>query len=383
MLKKLIRESFFNPALHFLPLFVFLVVEENSGTGRAWVYSLPVLILVGGYINHFYHSVLKWYLAGSGFFFMVALTATLLKQQFPASIIQPLYTEIILMVVLLVLYMLKGKMLRWVSSFTNKSLSMINNVSEMVRYSVIIIVSTAIYVHLYFMISMKTFDQKEESLQFLQQLYHAVLLLLGVYQTIRVFAVRHKLMQEEWWPIVNSTGSQIGSIHYQNSLWIEPQKYMHPVARLVVLEGTRILLHQNTYESSNKVQQWDSALGAHIKYGESPEDAVRRAAVDFYGSDDVKPVFLTNYIIENSCEFQYVHLFVTGKMAIERINPAHTLRLKWWTLGQICEELESGIFTENFCKEFELLMRTGLIDEGSCTCDCSLRDAILPGKTLA
>jgi hypothetical protein len=158
---------------------------------------------------------------------------------------------------------------------------------------------------------------------------------------------------------------------------------MHPVVRIIVMEGTRILLHQNTFESDNGVQQWDSALNSHVKYGETVTECIGRVGMDFYGCSQLNPAFLTNYTIENSCEYQYVHLFVSGRIHIERINPGHSLRLKWWTLNQICEELNSGIFTDNFIREFELLMRSGLIDSGSCTCECNLRDVVHQKKTLA
>ncbi len=383
MLKKLIRESFFNPALHFLALFVFLAVEPTAGTGRAWVYALPVLLLIGGYINFMYRSIVPWYTVSVGFFFLVTIGSTLLSMQLPANFIQPLYTEILLLVLLLVLYFTRSSLQKWITSMTNKKLSMMNNLSEMIRFVVILLNITAIYVLLHVVISLRDYDQQDESLQFLQQLYHFSLLMFSIYQTVRVFAIRNQLMKEEWWPIVNNQGREIGSIHYQNSLWIERQKFIHPVVRIVVMEGNRILLHQSAFESDTHVHQWDAAINTHVKYGETIDECIQRAGTEFYGASRLHPVFMTNYQIENSCEYQYVHLFVAGRIQIERINPSLSLHLKWWTLNQICEELNSGIFTDNFLREFELLMRSGLVDTGNCTCDCNLRDTIHSKLTSA
>jgi len=383
MLKKLIRESFFNPILHFIALFVFLVAEQTAGIGRAWVLSLPVMFLVGGYIFYFYQSILLWHVSTVSFFFLAALSSTVSTRLLPDSIVQPLYTEISLLTLLIVFYFLKGKLQRWITTLTSKKLSMMNNFSEMIRFSVILIIITSVYIVLYLLLSLQWNEKQAQSLRFMQQLYHFALIMTGVYQTVRVFAIRHQLMKEEWWPIVNQSGKEIGSIHYQNSLWIERQKFIHPVVRIVVMESNRILLHQNTFENERHVRQWDTAIGAHVKFGETIEDCIRRTGEEFYGASRLNPVFLTNYQIENSCEYQYVHLFVSGRFQVERINPQYSQHLKWWTLNQICEELNSGIFTGNFKKEFELLLHIGLIDSGNCTCECNLRDTVHQKKSLA
>lgn len=376
MLKKLIRESFFNPALHFLALFIFIVVEQTAGTGRALVFALPVLLMIGGYIGFLYRSIIPWYGFSVGIFVLITLTSTVLNLQFPETLFQPLYTELTLLVLLLLHYGIKKKLQRWITSVSSKKLSMMNNISEMTRFSFILLVITALYVISYLILSVQGNPSQQLSITFVQQVYHFSLLMLCVYETVRVFAIRNQLMKEEWWPIVNNQGREIGSIHYQNSLWIERQKFIHPVVRIMVVEGNRILLHQNAYVGDARVHQWDSAINAHLMYGETIDECIQRAGTEFYGTNHIHPVFLTNYQIENSCEYQYVHLFVAGKIQIERINPVHSLHLKWWTLTQICEELNSGIFTDNFIREFELLMRSGLVDTGSCSCDCTLRDTI-------
>ena len=383
MLKKLIRESFFNPALHFVPVFVFLFAEETISPGAAWIASLVSALVVGAYIRIIYGSMIQWYILSIGYYFLITLTSTVMSRQFPGFFLQPLYTELVMMVLLVVLYLIRQHLQQWVTAMTTKKVSMLNNLSEMVRFSQILVSATALYILLFVLTSLNPNSRSPEILQFIHQIYILLLILLGVYQTVRVFAIRRQLMQEEWWPIVNQQGKEIGSIHYHNSLWVERQKYTHPVVRVLVMEGNKLLLHQNTYEGDNGVQQWDTALDSHVKFGENISECINRVGFDFYGATGLNPVFLTNYKIENSCEYQFVHLFVSGRIKIERINPKRSLHLKWWTLNQICEELNSGIFTPNFVKEYELLMRSGLVDAGSCTCDCNLREAVHGKQTFA
>lgn len=383
MLKKLIRESFFNPALHFVPIFVFLFMEQTKGVGAAWIFSIASMVIAGAYVRMVYGSVMQWYLMSVGYFFFITLTSLVLSRQFPGLFLQPLYTEIVMFLLLFVMFFMRKKLQKWITAMTTKKISMLNNLSEMVRFSQILMSVTFFYVFFFVLFSLNPLSKGTATIQFIHQIYLLLLFLMGVYQTVRVFAIRNQLMKEEWWPIVNQQGKEIGSIHYQNSLWVERQKYNHPVVRIIVLEGNKLLLHQNTYEGDAGIQQWDNALDSHVKYGESIPECIQRVGLDFYGATDINPSFLANYLIENSCEYQFVHLFVSGRIKVERINPKRSLHLKWWTLHQICEELNSGIFTPNFVKEYELLMRSGLIDVGGCNCECNLRDAVHGKKTFA
>jgi hypothetical protein len=49
---------------------------------------------------------------------------------------------------------------------------------------------------------------------------------------------------------------------------------------------------------------------------------------------------------------------------------------KWWTQQQIEDNLDAGIFTENFKIEYDLLKRSGLLETGKCECSCKLKDTI-------
>ena len=106
MLKKLIRESFFNPALHFVPVFVFLFAEETMGTGAAWVFSLLTIAISGAYVRVVYGSMMQWYLMSIGYYLFITLTSLVLSRQFPEFFLQPLYTELVMLVLLLVLALL-------------------------------------------------------------------------------------------------------------------------------------------------------------------------------------------------------------------------------------------------------------------------------------
>jgi isopentenyldiphosphate isomerase len=121
---------------------------------------------------------------------------------------------------------------------------------------------------------------------------------------------------------------------------------------------------------------WDNAICSHLRLKESVTDCIHRSSAELYGISNVNPVLLSSYYYENSCERQFVHLFISCRLNDVHPNPELSDAVKWWTIQQINQELESGIFTDNFLKEYDILQRSGLIDTGRCTCECKLRDEI-------
>jgi len=211
--------------------------------------------------------------------------------------------------------------------------------------------------------------------QMLQYLYVGVLLFFTIYEILRVKIIRTKLLKEEWWPIVNHQGKVVGSIH-QNTSINDEKKYMHPVVRLIFVNKGMVCLVKNStngYESSNL---WDSALSKHVKMNETVEQALEIGVEANYIVVDFKYMFLSNYNIETDKEIQYSFLFVSCLHTEFTPKNNLNLQIKWWTQHQIDENLNTGIFTENFKLEYELLKRSGLLENEKCECNCRLKEVI-------
>jgi hypothetical protein len=376
MLKKLIRESFFNPVLHIFPILLFLILAEVFQSGIAWIVSLPVAAIILLYVFVSYRSLYKWYIISFAVFIVVGFVSTLLSTNLDLWPFNKVAGQIAAIFIMLILLVFRKNVAAVIHSVTNKKVSMLNNLNELVRLAKIFIVILSLYSLGYLAVSFINPPDSPVVYKFLFQLYVALLLVVILYEYIRVTLIRVRLLKEEWLPIVNEKGREIGSINYQTSMWSEKDKFTHPVARVMIIEGNKIFLRQHHAKAGDEALKWDTAISSHMRLGENVQDCIKRISPELYGINDLKPVFMGNYLMENSCEFQYVHLMLTCRVKDIQPNLKHMHHVKWWTIQQIVDNLNEGIFTQNFLKEFDILQRSGLIDTGRCSCDCKLRDEL-------
>lgn len=378
MLKKFISESFFNPVLHILPIIIFIVVDDIWGVEIAWLVSAIPALAISAYVFIFYKSIFRWNVISSTVFLAVASIVTLSGNIDWLESIKPIIGELSALIFFLVLIVFKKPIKRIVRTLSNGArVSMKNNLNELVRINIIFSVILSIFIMGYVWTMFNNADDYQNFKNFLYQFYAWMMILAVLYEMIRVFAIRGQLLKEDWLPIVNANGKEIGSVNYQISIWNEENKYTHPVVRLIVIDENKLFLQQHNSKSEFYSTRWDNALSGHLKLGEKIPDCINRIAGEVYETEIHNPVFLGNYQLENHCEIQYVHLFLSCKIHEPKPNPAFVDRVKWWTLPQIQEEINSGIFTDNFIKEYQMLERSGLIGSGSCACECKLREELM------
>ena len=187
--------------------------------------------------------------------------------------------------------------------------------------------------------------------------------------------VRSKLIREEWLPIVNNQGKIIGSIQHTISLNDE-KNYQHPVVRILFVDKGMILLNKKTDTNGKITDMWDSTLAAHVVMEETIEQCVARTVKKKLDIDDFKYMFLSNYMVDCKNEIQYSFLFISCMMSDFKLSDRFVQQAKWWTQSQIEENLTTGIFTDSFKTEYDLLKRSGLLETGKCECNCRLKQVI-------
>jgi isopentenyldiphosphate isomerase len=378
-LRKQIRESFFNPILHFLPLLVFLVVDEFFGLNPAWIITFPLTLVLLVYVYYAYNRILTWHLIFTLLFVVVGSLYTLTTVIHISNVFQHLNFEIILLTFFVLYFLFKKPIQREILKIVPKLIPMTNNFSELNR----IVWKLFSLIFGYVLASFILFNNvivDTTSIQLFQYCYIGLLIFLIVYELFRVKIIRAKLLREEWWPIVTDQGKIVGSIQHHTSLNDE-KKYMHPIVRVLLIDKSMILMQKRSPDSLVYAGLWDTAISNHVKMGETIEECIERTAMERYSLANFKYMYLSNYTIETEQEHHYAFLFVSCQEQEFKINPTFVDQLKWWTQQQIEEELETGIFTENFKDEYDLLKRSGLLEAGKCECNCRLKEVIYQQST--
>lgn len=375
-LKQQINESFFNPILHFLPLIIFMVVDDFWGLGAAWGTSLILSLLLFVYIYFGYRKITQWFLFSTLIYTSVALVSTLIPNDLIPLHFRSIETEYVVLVVFVLSLIFRPQIELFIFKQNKKMLPMLNNLNELFRMIWILGGLIFLYVHLYLFLSYFDVSTNENTFTFIRTGYLSVLFFILFFEMIRVTLVRVRLLREEWWPIVNEQGKMIGSIHHQASL-ADEKKYTHPVVRLMLIDNNRIYLNKRKTDEVLFPGMWDTAICSHVKVNEKVEDCIERVAAEKLNIKQLKPLFLSNYTHETEYESQYVFLFVACRYSDLSVNSSCIESAKWWTLQQIEDNLDSNIFTDSFKSELEILKRSGLLETNYCDCNCKLREMVL------
>jgi len=373
-LRKQIRESFFNPILHFLPLIIFLVVDDFYGMSVAWKISFPVAFVLLFYVYFKYSRIFNWHLVFTLMFIIVSIIASLEIFFNVPYINHNIACELAILPFLLIFLLFRKKIKIIFQNIVSNLIPITNNFEELYKVILAFFLILISYVTAFLLFQFVVNDALPFQTM-LQYLYFGVIIFFVVYEVLRVKIIRSKLLKEEWWPIVTSQGKIIGSTHHLTSL-NDDKKYMHPIVRVLIIEKAMILMQKGSEDDFVNPGLWDTIITNHVKIGETIEQCVDRTAVTRYSLVDFKYMHLANYTLEVEKEKHYAFLFVGCQQAEIKINSIQKIQLKWWTQQQVEENLESGIFTDNFKIEFDLLRRSGLLETGKCACNCRLREII-------
>jgi len=379
--RKQIKESFFNPVLHLLPLLIFLVVDDFFGMTMGWKISFPIAIGLLIYMYFIYNRIFTWHLIFTILFFAVGIVASL-ETMLPKKLVSnSLIYEIVVLISLLFLLVFRKQIQKLITGMISGLIPMSNNFNELYRVIKALFIVLFIYVFASLVVE-ATIKENSMYLIMLQYIYLGTIVFLSLYEILRVQLVRSKLFKEEWWPIVSTQGKIIGSIEHLTSLKDE-KKYTHPVVHVLLIDKSMVLLKKRPFNDPESPDLWDSSISNHVKIGETIEKCVERSAEEKYALNNFRFMYLSNYSVDGKNEKQYAFLFVSCLQAEYKLNQDTLEQTKWWTQRQIEENLKTGIFSENFKVEFDLLQRSGLLETGKCECNCKMRDVIYQQTSAA
>lgn len=374
-LSKQIKESFFNPIFHFFPLLIFLVLEEFFGMSTAWNFALPAALILLTYVYFAHKRIFIWHFIFTLLFIGISIVATLHFLLPIPVFFQPIVYKFIVFCFVLFLILFRKHIETKVFGMMSRLIPMSNNFNELYRVVWTIFIILLFYIFTFLFLKYNCVTSGSGYYKLLRNIFVAIAMFFIFFELLRVQIIRTKLVHEEWWPIVTKKGKIIGSIEHSTSL-MDKKKYIHPVVRVLLIDKSMVFLQKNCHNDLLASNLWDTPISNHVRMGESIDQCVERTAVEKYALTNFKYVYLSTYLHENRQEQHYAFLFVSCQSYDICITSTSNLQTKWWTQQQIEENLEAGIFSENFKIEYDLLQRSGLLETDKCECSCRLKDVI-------
>jgi len=158
----------------------------------------------------------------------------------------------------------------------------------------------------------------------------------------------------EWFPLVDDQGAVIGKATrtecHSGSFLLHPVVHLH-------LFNTKGELYLQKRSMTKDIQpgKWDTAVGGHIDYGETVEEALYREVREEIGITGFTPSFLKSYTFRSKVEFELVNTFKTVCDTLPNPDPSELDDGRYWTLPEIEANLGKEVFTPNFESEYRLL----------------------------
>lgn len=162
-------------------------------------------------------------------------------------------------------------------------------------------------------------------------------------------------MPQEYFPLVNEEGKTIGKATRKECH--SGSKMLHPVVHLHIFnDNGDLYLQKRSMRKDIQPGKWDTAVGGHIDYGESVEEALRREVREELGVTDFSPIMITSYIFESAIEKELVNTFRTVYNGPFNPDPEELDGGRFWAIDEILESIGKGIFTPNFENEFQSIV---------------------------
>ena len=157
---------------------------------------------------------------------------------------------------------------------------------------------------------------------------------------------------EEVFPLVDETGKVTGKA--TRGECHGGSKRLHPVVHLHVFNPQgAIYLQKRPAWKDIQPGKWDTAVSGHLKYGETPADALRRETEEELGIRDFLPEPVGRYVFESSRERELVYVNRTVYDGPVCPSAGELDGGRFWTPYEVQAAMGKGVLTPNFEHEYK------------------------------
>ncbi len=214
-----------------------------------------------------------------------------------------------------------------------------------------------VYIYKYFMVEYQTPGLD----RFLfWQLNLSIVIIITIYEYIRIYMLNNEMKTENWLPVVNESGNVIGKVAYSVSVSSE-KRFIHPVVRIALIHNNLLYLSRRDPEERIEPDKLDFPFESFVHYGNTLDETVNKILHEKVGFNDLPVKFIFKHIYKHPLTHRLIHLYTVQIPNIQQAGTINFTDGKWWTEKQIEENLDKGVFSDFFIMEYEILKNTILL----------------------
>ncbi len=355
-----------NFAIGFIPIFIFILVDEFYGTKAGLIVAIVAGLLYMIYYYIRFRRIEKMILFDTALILLMGSVSLILQNELFFKL-KPALIELILVVLVgvhafssrpLLLNMSKRYMGQ--VEFQPAQLKMMRQLSRLLF--VVLLIHTLLIVYSAYFWSKEAWAFISGGLFYI--LFGLIIAGQWIYMKFfkKPFNDRTKMAaaHEEWFDLVDEKGKIVGkaprsAVHGNPAL-------IHPVVHLHIFNNQgKLYLQKRSQNKDLYPGYWDTAVGGHVLSGESVDQALAREAREELGISINHPKALFRYFMRNKHESELVHSFSINHNGPFKINRNEIEVGRFWTIFEIKKMIGNDVFTPNFEQEFALLQKSKMI----------------------